>query len=51
MGLDLGKVLGPPMGGVLAEWVGVAAMSKVAAVGLLTAYLIFLASRSGHSRH
>lgn len=42
MGLDLGKVLGPPIGGVLAEWVGVPAMFKVAAAGLLAAYLIFL---------
>lgn len=42
MGLDLGKVLGPPIGGVIAEWVGVAAMFKVAAAGLLGAYVVFL---------
>ncbi|MQA97302.1 MAG: MFS transporter [Streptosporangiales bacterium] len=42
MGLDLGKVLGPPIGGVLAEWVGVPAMFKVAAAGLFAAYLAFL---------
>jgi predicted MFS family arabinose efflux permease len=41
MGLDLGKVCGPPIGGALAEWVGVAAMFKVAAIGLLAAYLVY----------
>ncbi|GLZ07776.1 hypothetical protein Acsp03_52420 [Actinomadura sp. NBRC 104412] len=49
MGLDLGKVLGPPIGGALAEWVGVATMFKVAAIALLAAYLTFaLASTHRH---
>jgi predicted MFS family arabinose efflux permease len=39
MGLDLGKVAGPPLGGLVAELVGVPAMFQVCAVALLVAYL------------
>lgn len=38
MGLDLGKVAGPPIGGLVAQLVGVPAMFQVSAVALLAAY-------------
>lgn len=41
MGLDLGKVVGPPMGGLVAEVVGVPAMFQVCGLGLLVTYVGF----------
>lgn len=41
MGLDLGKVAGPPLGGAIAELVSVPAMFQVSAVVLLATYLGF----------
>lgn len=39
MGLDLGKVAGPPLGGLVAELVGVPTMFQVCALSLLVVYL------------
>ncbi|MPZ62697.1 MAG: MFS transporter [Propionibacteriales bacterium] len=44
IGLDLGKVAGPPLGGLVAELVGVPAMFQVSAVVLVVAYLAFWAA-------
>jgi predicted MFS family arabinose efflux permease len=41
MGLDLGKVAGPPLGGLVAELVGVAAMFQVCAVAMVVMYVAF----------
>lgn len=41
MGLDLGKVAGPPLGGLVAELVGVGTMFQVSAVVLFVTYLGF----------
>jgi predicted MFS family arabinose efflux permease len=41
MGLDLGKVAGPPLGGLVAELVGVAAMFHVCAVTMAAMYVAF----------
>lgn len=41
MGLDLGKVAGPPLGGVVAEFVGVPAMFQVCGLALLVVYCVF----------
>lgn len=41
MGLDLGKVAGPPLGGIVAELVGVPMMFQVCALGLLVTYVVF----------
>lgn len=38
MGLDFGKVAGPPIGGLIAEVVGVPGMFQVSALALLVAY-------------
>lgn len=40
MGLDLGKVAGPPLGGLLAELVGVPMMFQVSAVALIVVHVI-----------
>lgn len=40
MGLDLGKVAGPPLGGLVAELVGVAAMFQIFAVALVVLYVV-----------
>lgn len=41
MGLDLGKVAGPPLGGLVAEVAGVPAMFQISAVALLAVYAAF----------
>jgi predicted MFS family arabinose efflux permease len=41
MGLDLGKVAGPPLGGLVAEFVGVAAMFQVCALAMAAMYVAF----------
>jgi predicted MFS family arabinose efflux permease len=46
MGLDLGKVAGPPLGGLVAELVGVPTMFQVSALALLALYVVLrLAAR------
>ena len=39
MGLDLGKVAGPPIGGIIAQVYGVPAMFQISAVALLVLYV------------
>jgi predicted MFS family arabinose efflux permease len=50
MGLDLGKVAGPPLGGLVAELVGVAAMFQVCAVTMAGMYVaFFIATRAARN--
>jgi len=51
MGLDFGKVAGPPLGGIIAQVFGVPAMFQICAVVMLAAYAIFrfLAVRSARA--
>lgn len=51
MGLDLGKVAGPPLGGLAAELVGVPTMFQVGALALLVLYVGFrVAERAARPR-